>query len=92
MPHRELEIARLRTFSGNDHHQFLSEYGVGSAVDLPRMLRQYEQNGLQECDGANDIRARLATFMDAWNKLKLADTFANPEDFFRQCVAKEGGI
>lgn len=92
VPHRELEIARLRTFSGNNHHQFLSEYGVGSAVDLPRMLRQYEQNGLQNCDGANDIRARLATFMDAWNKLKLADTFASPEDFFRQCVAKEAGL
>ena len=46
VPHRELEIARLRTLAGNDHHQFLSEYGVGSAVDLPRFLRQCEQNGL----------------------------------------------
>ena len=92
VPHRELEIARLRTFAGNDHHQFLSEYGVGSAVDLPRFLRQCEQAGIDKCDTANEVGARLATFMDAWDKLKLADTFASPEDFFRQCVAKMAGL
>jgi len=92
VPHRELEIARLRTFAGNDHHQFLAEYGIGSAVDLPRVLRQYEQNGMDKCDGANELRARLATFMYAWDRLKLADTFGRPEDFFNQCVAKEAGL
>ncbi len=92
VPHRELEIARLRTFAGNDHHQFLSEYGIGSAVDLPRFLRQCEQAGIDKCDAANEVRARLATFMYAWDKLKLADTFASPEDFFKQCRREGGGI
>ena len=92
VPHRELEIARLRTFAGNDHHQFLSEYGVGSAVSLPRFLRQCEQNGLAGADSAKEMRERLATFMYAWNKLKLADTFATPENFFNQCVAKEAAM
>ncbi len=92
VPHRELEIARLRTFSGNDHHQFLSEYGIGSAVDLPRFLRQCEQDGMANTDTANEMRARLTTFMYAWDRLKLADTFATPENFFNQCLAKEAGL
>jgi hypothetical protein len=92
VPHRELEIARLRTISGNDHHQFLSEYGIGSAVDLPRILRQCEQAGLEKCDLANQVRKSLNMFMDSWMSLKLADTFANPEDFFKLCVAKMAGL
>ena len=30
--------------------------------------------------------------MYAWDKLKLADTFASPENFFNQCLAKEAGL
>ena len=92
VPHRELEIGRLRTISGNDHHLLLSEYGVGSGVDLPRMLRNYEQNGMESSDGANDIKGRLAAFLADWERLKLADTFASPEDFFGKCVARMAGL
>ena len=92
VPHRELEIARLRTFAGNDNPQFLSEYGIGSASDLPRFLRHYEQAGCEQCELAGDVRGKLAAFMDAWERLKLDDTFASPEDFFRQCVAKMAGL
>ena len=92
VPHRELEIGRLRTIAGNDHPLLLSEYGVGSAVDLPRMLRQFEQLGLDSSDGANDLKGRLAAFLADWQRLKLADTFASPEDFFRQCVARMAGL
>jgi hypothetical protein len=88
VPHRELEIARLRTFAGNDHSQFLSEYGVGSAVDLPRYLRQCEQVGMESSEMANQIRQRQAAFMDAWDRLKLADTFVSPENYFALCVAR----
>jgi hypothetical protein len=88
VPHRELEIARLRTFAGNDKPQFLAEYGIGSGLDYARFLRQSEQAGIENCQLANDIRARLATFMEAYQRLKLDDTFASPEDFFKQSVAK----
>ena len=89
VPHRELEIARLRTIAANDHPLFLSEYGIGSAVDLPRFLRQCEQAGIDSGDLANQVKARQAAFMEAWDKLKLADTFVSPENFFSQCTAKE---
>jgi hypothetical protein len=92
VPHRELEIARLRTFAGNDKPQFLSEYGIGSGLDLPRFLRHCEQAGAEQCPLANDVRGRLAAFTDAWQRFKLDDTFASPEDYFRQCVAKMAGL
>lgn len=92
VPHRGLEIARLRTFAGNDHPQFLSEYGIGSGLDYARFLRQSEQAGIEQCQLPNDIRARLGTFMEAWQRFKLDDTFASPEDFFMQCVAKMAGL
>jgi hypothetical protein len=92
VPHRELEIGRLRTIAGNDHPLLLSEYGVGSGVDLPRMLRHYEQIGMDSSDGAHDIKVRLTAFNADWERLKLADTFASPEDFFGQCVARMAGL
>jgi hypothetical protein len=92
VPHRELEIARLRTIAANDHPMFLSEYGIGSAVDLPRYLRHCEQVGLENSELANEIRQRQAAFTDAWERLKLADTFVTPENFFKQCVAKMAGL
>jgi hypothetical protein len=92
VPHRELEIGRLRTISGNDHHLLLSEYGVGSAVDLPRIRRNYEQIGMDSCDDANDIKGRLAAFTADWERLMLADTFASPEDFFAKCTARMAGL
>ncbi len=92
VPHRELEIARLRTFAGNDKPQYLSEYGIGSALDYPRFLRQSEQAGIAHCPLPNDVRARLATFMEAWRRFGLDETFVSPEDYFRQCVAKMAGL
>jgi hypothetical protein len=92
VPHRELEIARLRTFAGNDKPQFLSEYGIGSGLDLMQFLRHCEQLGAEQCQLAGDVRGKLAAFMDAWQRFKLDDTFASPEDFLRRSVAKMAGL
>jgi hypothetical protein len=92
VPHRELEIARLRTIAGNDHPLFLSEYGIGSGVDLPRLLRQYEQAGIDSCEGAKDIQGRLAAFLFDWERLKIGEAFASPEDFFARCTARMAGL
>lgn len=92
VPHRELEIARLRTFAGNDHPQFLAEYGIGSAMDCTRFLRNAEQAGLENSPLVKVLRAQLATFTQAWERYQLEDTFVSPEDFFRQCVAKMASL
>jgi hypothetical protein len=92
VPHRELEIARLRGIAGNDNPMFLSEYGIGSAVDLPRYIRHHEQLGIDSSERLDMVKAELAAFMGDWDRLKLADTFANPEDFFRQCLSRQAGL
>jgi hypothetical protein len=90
VPHRELEIERLRTFAASDKPMFLSEYGVGSGTHWPRILRHYEAMGEESCPSAESTRSLLAAFLADWNKLKLGDVFASPEEFFDKCVAKMG--
>lgn len=89
VPHRELEIARLRSIAINGKPHLLSEYGIGSGVDYTRFLRQCEQYGYEGAERYDAMKGALDTFLADWNRLKLEDTFASPEDFFRQCVARE---
>jgi hypothetical protein len=92
VPHRELEVSRLRTVSAYDGNLFLAEYGVGSGINLQRTLRQYEAMGEESCPGALDIRGMAASFMADWNKWKLDDEFGSPEHFFDQTLAKMGNL
>ena len=71
---------------------FISEYGVCSAVDLPRQLRHYEQLGRAASEDARLYRAFHDSFMADWQRWNMADTFASPENYFRQCVAKMAGL
>ncbi len=87
VPHRAPIINTLRTVSGGAKPLFISEYGVGSAVDLARLTRHYEQIGKTQCEDAVIYGRFLSQFMDDWNRWKMADAFADPEDYFRQCVA-----
>ena len=91
VPHNKLVITRLRTIGGNDHNLFLSEYGVGSSVDLIRIARHYEQIGQTSCQTAKSFRTRLDAFMGDWQRWKLREAFVSPEDYFRQAVAKMAG-
>jgi hypothetical protein len=92
VPHRGLEIARLRTIAGNDHNLLLSEYGIGSGVDLPRLLRQFEQAGTDGCEMAESVRKTLALFTEDWKRLRLEDAFVSPEDFFKAGTARMAGL
>jgi hypothetical protein len=71
---------------------FISEYGICSAVDLARQVRHYEQIGHPDSVDARFYRGLLDQFMVDWQRLKMADTFGNPEDYFRQCVAKMAAL
>ena len=51
------------------------------------MTRHYEQLGNTSCEDAVIYRRFLDQFMADWNRWNMGDTFANPEDYFHQCVA-----
>jgi hypothetical protein len=70
---------------------FLSEYGIGSGVDLVRLTRHYEQRDRQTIEEAQVIRRRLDAFMASWKMWKLDEAFASPEDYFTQSLAKMAG-
>lgn len=90
-PHLAQQIANLRdTPAGRP--VFLSEYGVGGAVDLVRQVRHYEQLGQADTEAARLYRGLLDQFMADWKRWDMADTFASPEDYFRQCVATTAGM
>ncbi|MBR0226278.1 MAG: hypothetical protein IJL92_09495 [Thermoguttaceae bacterium] len=87
VPHTADVIKTLRTHSKGKLPVFLSEYGIGSAVDLWRLVRLYEQHGGTEAADAKHYRWRYVNFMKDWNRWRLDDVFATPSDFFRQAIA-----
>ena len=88
VPHTAETITTLRTIDGGGLPLFLSEYGIGSAVDLPRAVRWYEQLGKTEVEDAQFYRARWNEFLADWARWRLAEAFARPEDFFTQSNAR----
>lgn len=87
VPHRAAQINAIRTISSGGKPVFHSEGGVCSAIDLVRLARHFEQVEKTHCEDAAVCRGFLDQFMADWDRWKMADTFANPEDYFHQCVA-----
>ncbi len=90
VPHTAQIIRELRTLSGGSNPVFASEYGIGSGVDLAQTCRHFEQLGTEELEDAQWYRQRLDRFMVDWKRWNMDDTFAGPQDFFRQSLAKMG--
>jgi hypothetical protein len=65
---------------------------IGSGVDLPRFIRHHEQLGAESAERLPLVKNIFAAFLADWDRLKLGDTFASPEDFFAQCLAREAGL
>ena len=86
-PHTAPIIETLRTL-GNGRPYFMSEYGVGSAVDLVRLMRHYEHQGKDQGLDALAYNARLEMFMKDWQRWKMEELFGTPEHYFKQCLAK----
>ena len=87
VPHTGAIIKSLRTLSGTTP-VFLSEYGIGSAVDLWRVTRNFERLGKAEAEDAQFYRNLLNRYLADWQRWKLDELFARPEDFFAASVRK----
>ncbi len=82
VPHTAATVAFLRSTSGGELPLFVSEYGVGSAVDLWRAARHYERLGKTEAEDARLYRAWLDRFLADWERWRLAECFSGPDEFF----------
>ena len=90
VPHTGGIIKSLRTMGGATP-VFLSEYGIGSAVDLWRVTRHFERLGKAESEDAQFYRDKLNRYLADWQRWKLDELFARPEDFFAASVRKMAG-
>jgi hypothetical protein len=91
VPHTAGVMRTLRTIQGSGRPVFLSEYGIGSAVDLLRVVRLYEQIGKGEADDARFYRAQRDRFLADWSRWHMAEAFDRPEDFFARSNARMAG-
>ncbi len=85
VPHTAAEIQRMRTLGSvaPDRKILITEIGTGSAINLPRVMRHYEQMGATGADDAVYFRDKLDKFMADWDAWKLSRVWSQPEDFFR---------
>ena len=86
VPHTAAVIKTLRTFQGDKNPMFISEYGVGSAVDLWRVTRHYERLGKEHVEDAQFYRDKLDRFLADWDRWKMGECFATPQEFFAQSI------
>jgi hypothetical protein len=91
IPHLREQIRALRDHQSGKP-EFLSEYGVASAVDLPRQIRHYEQIGWGQSEDAQLYRGFYDAFLADWKKWNMAETFGTPENYFRQATAKMASL
>lgn len=84
-------IHLLRTMGEGQKHVVLTEYGIGSAVNWPRIFRQFEQIGKPEVEDALFYKSIRDAFLADWTRYKMDDTWADPDEYLDQCIAKMAG-
>jgi len=72
----------IRNLGQDSKPVFLTEYGIGSAVDLWRVTRHFERFGKQEAEDAKYYKERLDQYLVDWKQWKLDEIYVRPEDFF----------
>jgi len=91
VPHLAETVRFLRTLGQGAKHVLLSEYGIGSAVDLWRVVRRYEQLGAQAAEDAQFYRRQLDLFLADWERWRMAEAFGRPQDYFAHSLRKMAG-
>lgn len=85
-------IEKVVDLTEEDQPLFVSEYGVGSALDLCRLARGFEALGKADAEDAKVYRRYLDAFLADYAAWGLDEAFASPEDYSRQCLAKMGHL
>lgn len=91
VPHTADIIHTLRTVGASGKPLFLSEYGIGSAIDLLRVVRHYEQLGKTEVEDAQLYRSWRDRFLTDYQQWRMDEVFDRPEEFFTQSIARMAG-
>ncbi len=67
---------------------FLSEFGVGSGVDLEALWEFFKKHDATHLESAQYARRMLDQFMADWNNYRLDHVFGTPALFFRESMLR----
>jgi len=81
----------LRNLGKNSKPVFLSEYGIGSSVDLWRVTRHFERIGKADAEDALYYKDKLDKFLVDWDQWNLNEIYPRPEDFFAESIRRVAG-
>ena len=88
VPHTAATIQGLRNLTGENLPLFLSEYGIGSAVDLWRTVRHFERLGKESLEDGRFYNTQLRRYLADYKRWRLEDCFGRPVDFFAESLKK----
>ncbi len=102
VPHTADVVDRYRTvgsepwefnFSWSDGQKpyFLSECGIGSAVNWPRVLRLFDQNGYPHVDDRAFYQSQYDKFLADYRAWNMEAVFGRPEQFFIDSIRRMAG-
>ena len=89
VPHTAAIIRALRTVNGGKSPVFISEYGIGSSLDLVRMTRDYEQLGAEHVE---DARWYRTSWTSSWRleAVEYGGHVRQPRGLFRPLPGSHG--
>jgi hypothetical protein len=88
IPQQEQITEFIRNLGQNSKPVFLSEYGIGSSVDLWRVTRHFERYGKEENEDAKFYKDKLDKYLADWEQWKLNQIYPRPEDFFTESIRR----
>ena len=81
VPHSAKTIQFLRALGADTKPVFLSEYGIGSVMNVLRELRCYEQYHINpEAEDAALMRSMAESFVADWKRYSMDGVYAFPDD------------
>ena len=78
----------IRGLGQNSKPVFLTEYGIGSSVDLWRVTRHFESLGKEDAEDAKFYKDKLDKYLVDWEQWKLNEIYSRPEDFFTESISR----
>ncbi len=66
---------------------YVSESGLCFPIDLPSELGDYQQWGKEQSDDAQYFRRQYDKFLKDWQKFKLNEIWARPEDYIEEAYS-----
>ena len=85
VPHSDETNTFLRTLGHDSRPVFLSEYGIGSMLDVVQIMGRYQQAGGAPAEDEISVYRTMRERLEAdWVRFKMEDVYPFPQDLLRE--------